>query len=58
MSRNLSVTTYPSTLGSQPNAAIRAALESEAYFNASPLARPTTTPSLNALELMYAYYSD
>ncbi|MDZ4310962.1 MAG: hypothetical protein U1A24_10465 [Cypionkella sp.] len=58
MSRNPSVTAYPAKLAIQPIAAIRAAQEADAYFKASPLSRPTATPSLNALELMYAYYSD
>lgn len=58
MSRNPSVTAYPAQLDIQPIAAIRAAQEADAYFKASPLPRKAAAPSLNALELMYAYYSD
>lgn len=58
MSRNPSVTAYPAALAIQPIAAIRAAQEADAYFKASPQTREIAVPNLNALELMYAYYSD
>ncbi len=57
MSRNPSVTVNPTKLDIQPIAAIRAAQEADAYFKASPQPRLAVAPSLNALELMYAYYS-
>ena len=58
MSRNPSVTAYPAKLDIQPIAAIRAAQEADAYFKANPQPRRASAPSLNALELMYAYYTD
>lgn len=58
MSRHPSVTDFDAKLAIQPIAAIRAAQEADAYFKASPLPRKAAAPSLNALELMYAYYSD
>lgn len=58
MNRNPSVTAYPAKLDIQPIAAIRAAQEADAYFKASAQPRRVAAPSLNALELMYAYYSD
>lgn len=58
MSRNPSVTADPAKFDIQPIAAIRAAQEADAYFKANPQPRRAVAPSLTALELMYAYYSD
>ena len=58
MSRYPSVTTLDAKLALHPITAIRAAQEADAYFKADPQPRKTAAPSLNALELMYAYYSD
>lgn len=58
MSRNLSVTLPAVQLATPPIAAIRAAAEADAYFSAKPQPAQTAQPDLNALELMYAYYTN
>lgn len=58
MGRYPSVTVFDAKLAIQPIAAIRAAQEADAYFKASPQPSKAAAPNLNALELMYAYYSD